>query len=60
MDENSDTLSSKEVETLMLCLRGEYDSVEYRADELHDKLTSLGFSAFDNGVAAVITARDPA
>lgn len=48
-------LTSENMQIIMLCLRGEYETVAAEADALHDLLVGEGFSAFDNAVPAVLT-----
>lgn len=45
-------LTGEEMRIIMLCLRGEYETVEGSADELHDKLVQEGFSAFSDMTSA--------
>lgn len=51
-------LSAEEMQIIMLCLRGEYDSVEGAADALHDQLANEGFSPFDNTLKATLVYQD--
>lgn len=51
-------LSAAQMQTIMLCLRGEYESVEGDADVLHDQLTNEGFSPFDNKIPAKLVFKD--
>lgn len=56
--ENSLELSKREMQVLMLCLRGEQESVEGEAGELHNRLVNEGFSAFEESLPAKLTPRD--